>query len=42
MRLLLSEPPSASALTLVTARHAVLPGGLSKSKSTVFVCHQEG
>jgi hypothetical protein len=42
MRLLLSEPPSASALTLLTRAAAVLPGGLFKSKSTVFVCHQEG
>jgi hypothetical protein len=42
MRQLLSEPPPASAFTLVTAQYAVLPGGLFKSKSTIFACPQEG
>jgi hypothetical protein len=38
MRLLLSEPPSASAALMLVTRAETS----SKSKSTVFVCHQEG
>ena len=32
----------ASAIRAYIGQYAVLPGGLFKSKSTVFVCHQEG
>jgi hypothetical protein len=42
MKLLLSEPPSANALTLVTRAARGAARRPLQLKSIVFICHQEG